>query len=761
MSKGESRMDRNKNSVRNWPFVLPPSNRKFSLSPLEKVALNFAQTQGPWESGANALKRVIKQPLNRLVKPIEAALLHWGIPTSKAEEGSQRACISFLLREMHRRQTSLWAWDETAWIELVGHTNEEFESTHHVFEDAHKISNIHCRQYVLACAYLLGEIPIYQLVTGYKARNSAQHIFGGVAVEKALEALTTENVRIGGGVSRMVSTAICYALLANRSPEVKKLTLPVLEKLHETYSSKNVLKKDYILISKLLYNFKVIPNCLPTAYKGGEWATGIDDILSADWVKWLQAWHETSPKSAYMRNQIKGLVAKAARWAAEKYPNAASPQQWTRSMAIAYVAAVTRMKVGQWLHPKATPPPQWSKPLMAAYQARVLYALRAFFRDCRKWDWFSVPFDPNDDLATPNSVLRKRMRKPRPIAPAEWTKLEEAGLSLTQEDLPISNLALVKRNNATSCSWYPLAMVRAMALVWLFTGLRSDEIRRLQVGCIRPALGEENKSNSSSPPAICSLTVPVGKSGSGYIKPIPGVVGEAIKNWEKIRPAVPKHWDYNTAEAVDFLFVWKGKQIGPKYLNRIIISMLCRKAGIPNEDTLGKFNSHRARHTLAFLLSNAPTPMSDSDLQDWLGQLSEDSLRWYLGINIRKLEEAYAAANHVSIDKRQLEQLKKPATKEGKLPAEGKSMPSVDLGHGFCTYAFFDACSQRKPCTNCSFYKPKASLLSQAHEVKSQFTRMLHHLPLSHEIRQAIEEGIALNEKLEAIIRRDEVSHPG
>ncbi|UOR00132.1 site-specific integrase (plasmid) [Hymenobacter sp. 5317J-9] len=727
---------------------------------MEKVALNFAQTQGPWESG-NALKKVIKQPLNRLVQPIEAALLHWGIPTGKVDEGSRRACISLLLHEMHRRQTSLWAWDESAWIEIVGHTNKEFKSTHRVFEDAHQISSLTYRQYVLACAYLVGEIPIYQLVAGYQAHNSAQHIFGGVAVEKALKVLTTENVRIGGGVSRLVRTATCYALLANRSPEVKKLTLPALEKLYETNSSKKHIKRDYILISELLYNLKAVPNCLPTPHTRKRWVTGIDDTLSDDWIKWLRAWHDTSPKSAVIRSQIQSLVAKAARWSAEKYPNAAGPQQWTKSMAVAYVAAVTRMKVGQSLHPTAIPTPKWGKPLIASYQGRLLFALRTFFKDCRKWDWFSLPFDPDDDLASPNSVLRNRMRKPRPIALAEWTRLEEAGLSLTQEDLPISNLAMVKRNNATSYRSYPLAMVRAMALAWLFTGLRSDEIRRLQVGCIRPALGEENKHNSSSPPTICDLTVPVGKSGSGFTKPIPGVVGEAIKNWEKIRPAVPKHWDYKTAEAVDFLFVWKGKQVGPRSLNKIIIPMLCRKAGVRNEDALGKFNSHRARHTLAFLLSNAPTPMSDSDLQDWLGQLSEESLRWYLGINIRKLEAAYAAANHISVDKRQLEQLKKPAMDGVKLPAESKSAHSVDLGHGFCTYAFFDDCKQLRPCTNCSFYRPKTSLLSQAHEVKSQFVRMLHHLPLSKEVRQAIEEAIALNEKMEAIIRRDEESHPG
>lgn len=759
MSKRESCPDRTKNSVRNWPIELPLLNREFTLSPLEKTALTFGEAQGYWQREPQAPQKVIKQPLNRLVQPIEAALLHWGI--MKGVEMNRRACISLLLHEMHRRQTSLWAWDETVWVEIVGKTNEEFKSTHHAFEHAHRISIYHYRQYVLACAYLLAGIPIYQLVTDYSVVSCAQRIFGGVAVEKALQDLTTEGVRIGRGVSRMVSHAACSALLANRSPEVKKLTLPVLEKLNETSSYPKILKSSYISLSQLLYNFKVIPTCLPTPCKERKLVIGINDTLSADWAKLILAWHANSPMGDKERRQMKSLVAKAARWAIANYPDAASPQQWTRKMAIAYGPAVARMTVGQWVHPRSRPTPEWGKPLKANSQICMLGALRLFFKECIEWEWLSFPFDLNDALATPNSVWRKRMPKPRPIEPAEWTKLEEAGWSLTQKDLPVCNAVMVTRHNVAPCSWYPLAMVRAMALVWLYTGLRSNEIRRLQVGCIRPALGEEDESNSSSPRAICNLTVPVGKSGSGSRKPIPGAVGEVIKMWEKHRPAVPKHWDDKTTDAVNFLFVWKGKQVGLDCLNNTIIPILCRKAGISNDDVLGKFTSHRARHTLAFLLSNAPTPMSDADLQDWLGQLSPDSLRWYLGINIRKLEEAYAAANHISVDKRQLEQLKKTATDGGKLPAEGKSAPSVDLGHGFCTYAFFADCKQRRPCAKCSFYRPKASLLSQAHEVKSQFVRMLHHLPLSQEIRQAIEEAIALNEKMEAIIRRAEESPPG
>jgi hypothetical protein len=30
-----------------------------------------------------------------------------------------------------------------------------------------------------------------------------------------------------------------------------------------------------------------------------------------------------------------------------------------------------------------------------------------------------------------------------------------------------------------------------------------------------------------------------------------------------------------------------------------------------------------------------------------------------------------------------------------------------DLGHGYCTYDFFDQCPHRMACAKCSFYNPK------------------------------------------------------
>jgi integrase len=741
-------------SIRDWPFQLPSSDRNFSLSPLEKTALANWSAQGYRGNGYKAFEKETELQLNRLIQPIKAVILHWGL-VQRASEQIQRDCVKLLLHEMHRRQTSLWAWDHIAWIEIVGNTHEEFKSTHHAFEHAHNMSSRLYRHYILGCAYLLGEISIYQLVADYNTVVTARGIFGGIAVKKALYTLSSESKRTGRGKLRTVTMATCSALLANRNPVLEKLTLPVLEKIYSTCRYTK-LKNAYILLSTLLHSIKVLPDCLPTPYGRGNCLIGRDDAISADWANLLQAWCDNTTYTGTTLTRKRSIIGKAARWATEKYPGAASPHQWTRSTCIAFVADVIRLNNGQWQHPKAHSTPNKGKPTKDSSKAVLLADLRAFFRDCHDWELLPISFNPDRHLATPKSILRKCRQNPRPITPAIWIKLQEAALSLTDDDLPIVGSQFVKQGNCTSKSWYPLDMTRAMAIVWLYTGLRSDEIRRLQVGCIQPTPWQVNESNPSSTPKICSLTVPVGKNGSGFSKPVSALVGDFIEIWEKIRPPVPKHWDYKTSEVVNFLFVWRGKQVGPNYLNTTIIPMLCRKAGIPVEDALGKISSHRARHTLATQLSNAPTPMSDPNLRHWLGHTDNSSLGFYVHTDERKIQDAYTMANHVSIDKRQLEQLKEPATNGDKLPAESKSIPRVDLGHGFCIYPFFDKCSQRRPCANCSFYKPKASLLSQTHEAKKHLQRMLHSLPLSQEVRQAVEDAIAANETLVAIMRRNQ-----
>ena len=155
-------------------------------------------------------------------------------------------------------------------------------------------------------------------------------------------------------------------------------------------------------------------------------------------------------------------------------------------------------------------------------------------------------------------------------------------------------------------------MIKALALVWLFAGLRRNEILRLRLGCIRWQASAEEEPTKQK---VCLLNVPVNKTSTAFTKPIDGIVGEAIAVWEAERPPQPRWFDPKTNERVHLLFSYRVRPIGQGYINKVLIPFLCQKAGVPKEDIRGKITSHRARPTIASQLFNAKNPMSLFELQ--------------------------------------------------------------------------------------------------------------------------------------------------
>src|SRR6266567_7007016 len=91
-------------------------------------------------------------------------------------------------------------------------------------------------------------------------------------------------------------------------------------------------------------------------------------------------------------------------------------------------------------------------------------------------------------------------------------KLLWAGLNLTAEDLASRSTAPSRPREHR----YPLEMVRAIVMVWLFCGLRRNEISRLRVGCIRwqSHSGLQPETDSTIPKdAVCLLDIPTNKTG--------------------------------------------------------------------------------------------------------------------------------------------------------------------------------------------------------------------------------------------------------
>ena len=166
-------------------------------------------------------------------------------------------------------------------------------------------------------------------------------------------------------------------------------------------------------------------------------------------------------------------------------------------------------------------------------------AVRTFFHDCQEWEWIPCRFDPVRAFATPRSIRALIGPNPRVIADDIWAKLLWAGLNLETGDLPA---------NAAG-QFYPLELVRALALVWLFAGLRSDEIVRLRLGCIRWQRQRQQTERCTTrrrQDIVCLLDVPPHKTGTAFTKPVDPLVGRAIAAWEAIRPAQPSLLDRRT-----------------------------------------------------------------------------------------------------------------------------------------------------------------------------------------------------------------------
>lgn len=192
--------------------------------------------------------------------------------------------------------------------------------------------------------------------------------------------------------------------------------------------------------------------------------------------------------------------------------------------------------------------------------------------------------------------------------------------------------------------------------------------------------------------AVCLLDVPVQKTGFAFTKPVDRVVVEAITRWEHERPDQPVLLDRKTAELVHFLFACRGRPIGEAFLNTTLIPAICRKAGVPERDARGTLTSHHARATIATQLFNSKEPLSLFELQAWLGHSSPQSTQHYARITPTRLAKAYADAGYFARNMRSINVLIDRDAIVSGAAAKGEPWRFYDLGHGLCTYEFFDQC---------------------------------------------------------------------
>jgi integrase len=472
------------------------------------------------------------------------------------------------------------------------------------------------------------------------------------------------------------------------------------------------------------------------------------------WLSLAERWRDMTTKRPTASRMEFSCILAAGRWLAKMHPDVTSPSQWTHTLAQEYVAAVNQATVGGWsANPKKVTSGTLGKPFKPRSKAGYLSALRGYFRDLQEWGLAEVRFDVRRAFRLPEPIRRLIGPDPRIIDQMFWAKLLQAGLSLTDEDV------LSTGHN------YPAAMVRAVAIVWLFCGIRRDEIRRLRVGCVQRQtrdMGVPASKEVLAKDSVVFLHVPPNKSTPAFSKPVDTVVAELVEEWEQLRPTQPPMLDAKAAEMVQYLFAHRGRLLGMAFLNATLIPLLCRKAGVPEADARGKLTSHRARSTIASMLGNAKEPMTLLELQQWPGHRWPSSTQHYFQILPTKLGRAYADADYLRRNVRTVDVLIDEQTILSGAAANGEPWKYFDLGHGLCANPFYEQCLHRLACARCPFYRPKASTLEANAEAVAHLrhmTRMQQTLTLTADELAALSEGADLLQALVDKLR--DVPTPG
>lgn len=667
--------------------------------------------------------------LARLVEPLDAACagLHHGEDRRYRRAGAHAAAA--ILGHCASTGRPYWAWSATDWANLCGPSAARFVAAQPLPTETT------VRPFLIALGYLLGGFDAFEELGTFNRLHLAGLVFGAARVE--------DSMRQAGGVLEQwgyrsvlsgrhrLRGVFAQALLINRSPRLDDLDTAAFERLHAHPATSAHHGEMLYALQRAV---AALGHCDPPVRTGYNHAPGIDGTDEA-WARWVQHWHDTSTLTPKVRAIVRTIMSKAGRWLAAEHPEITEPGQWTRSTCAAWVAAIDRMAVGDYVQRHDHIHARAGSPISPRTKAHNLMASRTFFRDLQEWEQIPRRFDPSRALALPRSVSALIGTNPRVIADDVWAKLLWAGLNLESGDLP----------GNTADSYYPMELIRAVTLCWLFSGLRSDEISRLRMGCVRwqhdgqPVAADA--ADVLATEAVCLLDVPVHKTGTAFTKPVDPLLGQAIEAWQALRPTQPPVLDRKTSEHADMVFAVRGHPVAKSYINRTIIPALCAKAGVPGSDVRGKITSHRARSTIASQLYNAKEPMTLFELQAWLGHRTPTTTQHYAKISPNTLSKAYTEAGYFARNLRTIEVLIDRDAVASGAATTGTPWQHYDLGHGWCSYSFFEQCQHRMACARCDFYTPKDSSQSQLLEASANLQRMLATIPLTDEERAAVEDG--------------------
>jgi hypothetical protein len=407
---------------------------------------------------------------------------------------------------------SWWSWTPLDWRELLGGNAPGFRDA------ISWPATTTVRPFTIALAYHLARFDDFHTIGMFDRLYLAGLVFGPTTVA---DTLTTVGSLLGLGLLRTTAPgampgAFSQFLLINRSPRLSDLTTEAFDQLREHPSLLTTHQRQALF--GLQRAAAAAGHRDPPVRLGSYHMEDLDGVDPA-WAKWVERWRhlDAHPGSAHRLMHRPGRRYWLPNTRSPNRPVVGRPARGSPSTMVGDLWRSPR-RVGTPIAPTGPPP--------------VLG--RMFFRDCQEWEWFPRRFNPTTALAASRGITALIGTNPRIIADDVWAKLLWAGLNLVPADFPASSAG----------SHYPMELVRAVTLTWLFAGLRSDEINRLRVGCVRwqhdGIAVRADASDILATEAVCLLDIPVNKTNTAFTKPVDPLLGQAIETWQALRPSQPQ-----------------------------------------------------------------------------------------------------------------------------------------------------------------------------------------------------------------------------
>ncbi len=561
------------------------------------------------------------------------------------------AARRYLFTWMARTECAFWAWPKNTWVEVIQNAPGKRHPSG-------------TRFWMLLSAYLFCDMLYVGPSTAYWPM--AETVFGRDLAQGEVNKLRAQLLAVGyagdqieEGRLRWIA-ALC--MLANRNPLVETFSaqllvtvdglLPEIRGTGHIQGRWALLRVQMALCSLGILDEPVLldRSQQKTSYLPALWQN--DPTVDPTWLAWVCAFYDQTPTyDERRRRQMCYSLLMAGRWLQQYHPEVREPADWNEALAAEYVTYTCQAKLGELLLPANTRVFHFQKTSQQLSPRTIdgrLVFMRSFFFHLQRRTYtvngkqhpkLHLTWLPQEAFRTPNTVLAACQPNPKDIAEDAWFKLIWAACTLTKDKLHAHS-----RNPQ-----YPLAYYRAAALIWVTAARRSDEIRRLNVGCVRREWAPEMRDEHGVPiePAeeLCYLRIPTNKMRGEFYVPIPAYVADAIEVWESVRPPNQETLlDRKTHKLTQYLFQYRNELMGEKFLNGSVIPLLCNQAGVSQTDVVGRITSHRARATTATWMYKMG--MAPADIGKLLGHTDPlRSLPWYLREDKHHLGRVYRKAN--------------------------------------------------------------------------------------------------------------------